>query len=179
MTSLMQISRAIERFLAWHGKAASWLLIVMMLVIVFDVVMRKFANVGSTKLQELEWHLHGALFLLAMGWAYLRGAHVRIELVSERFSERTRLWLEWLGLMVFLFPYTLALIFFGADYLALSLAYDEHSASPSGLPARYVIKGIMLYGFALLGLAAIAKWADVTARLFGPVKDMQAREHGS
>ena len=139
-----------------------------MAVILFDVVMRRWFVVGSTRLQELEWHLHGALFLLALGYAYTRGAHVRIEVLHERFSPRTQAAIELAGLLVLLLPFLSVVIWFGWDYVALSFAIDEASPSPTGLPHRWIIKGVMLIGFLLLGCAALARVLEALVFLFGP-----------
>ncbi|MDE0718889.1 MAG: TRAP transporter small permease subunit, partial [Rhodospirillaceae bacterium] len=59
-----------------------------MIVIIFDVVSRRFFVLGSTKLQELEWHLHTVLFIFCLGYAFLPNAHVRIDLFRSRISNR-------------------------------------------------------------------------------------------
>ena len=147
MSFLVRLSHLLTAFVTRMGQLAGLAVIALMLVIVADVVLRRWFVVGSTRLQELEWHLHGALFLLSMGWAYIKGNHVRIELISERLKPRVRAWLELIGILVLLIPYTIALLVFGFDYAGLSWTYNEASASPNGLPARYVIKAKHHHGF--------------------------------
>ncbi|WCL53084.1 TRAP transporter small permease subunit [Gimibacter soli] len=154
---LERLAGKLERIVAFFGRSAAWLLLLLMAVIVADVTLRHWFVIGSTKLQELEWHLHGGLFLLTMAWAYSRNSHVRIELVSERLSERARAIIELAGIALLLIPYVAAILWFGSDYLAYSFAFNEGSASATGLPWRWIIKGILVFGFALLGLAAIAR----------------------
>ncbi len=157
MLNLIRISDSLEAIVQRIGKAAAWLMIALMLVIVTDVLLRRWLIIGSTKLQELEWHLHGALFLLTIGWAYTKDAHVRIELFHGKFKARTKAWLELWGCLLFLIPYVIAIVYFGNDYAQISYTYSETSASPTGLPARWVIKYIMVFGFVLLGLAGISR----------------------
>ena len=165
---LHRLAQVLEGVAARVGRAAGWLALALVAVILFDVVMRRWFVVGSTRLQELEWHLHGALFLLALGYAYVRGAHVRIEVLHERFSPRTQAAIELAGLLLLLLPFLGALVWFGWDYLALSFAIDEASPSPTGLPHRWIIKGVMLIGFLLLGCAALARVIEAVVFLFGP-----------
>ena len=77
MEGLLAASAAIERALYRVSMAAGWLFLVCTVVIVFDVLTRKFGyqlpGMGSTRLQELEWHLHTALFSFWLGTAYLTG----------------------------------------------------------------------------------------------------------
>ncbi|RMF75820.1 MAG: TRAP transporter small permease subunit, partial [Alphaproteobacteria bacterium] len=152
-----RLAQALEGLTRAVGRLAGWLALALVAVILFDVMMRRWFVVGSTRLQELEWHLHGALFLLAMGYGYTRGAHVRIEVLHDRLSPRTQAAVELAGLLLLLLPFLGALIWFGWDYLVLSFSMDEASPSPTGLPHRWIIKGVMLFGFVLLGLAALAR----------------------
>lgn len=152
------------------GRASAWLIVVLILVIMTDVTLRRWFVIGSTKLQELEWHLHGALFLLALGRAYTRDAHVRIELASERFSPRGKAWVELAGCCLFLLPYVAAVIWFGIDYVGYSLEYDEASPSATGLPHRWIIKAAIPIGFLTLGMAALSKLIHASVFLFGQEK---------
>lgn len=69
------------------GRAACWLFIPLILLIVFDVVGRRFLSMPTVMLQELQWYLHGILLLLTIGYGYLAQAHVRIDILSERLSD--------------------------------------------------------------------------------------------
>ena len=168
MHQLFALSRHFERASSLIGRVAVWLLFALMLVIITDVTLRHWFVIGSTKLQELEWHLHGALFLLCLGWAYTKNAHVRIELLSERWSRRTAAKVELLGCLMLLLPYVFAILSFGWDYVAYSIAYGENSASATGLPNRWVIKSMIVIGFGVLGIAALSRMLDSIIFLFGP-----------
>jgi len=165
--ALFSLSRRLEATSSLIGRMAVWLILVLMLVIVTDVTLRRWFVIGSTKLQELEWHLHGALFLLCLGWAYVKNAHVRIELLSERWSNKTAAIIELLGCLLFLLPYVAAILIFGWDYTAYSIEYNEASASATGLSHRWIIKSMIVIGFAVLGLAGLSKAFDSLIFLFG------------
>jgi TRAP-type mannitol/chloroaromatic compound transport system permease small subunit len=166
--TLFTISRILDRIVSFVGRAGVWLILVLMLVIVSDVVLRRWFVIGSTKLQELEWHLHGALFLICLGWAYLKNTHVRIELMSERWSNRTAAKVELVGCLLLLVPYVTAILIFSFDYVGYSFRYNEASASATGLPYRWIIKSVIPFGFAMLGLAALSRMFDSVLYLFAP-----------
>ncbi len=168
MNRLLSLSALLKHIAERLGRVSAWLIVLLILVIMTDVTLRHWFVIGSTKLQELEWHLHGALFLLALGWAYSRDAHVRIELASERFSARTKAWVELLGCLFFLLPYISSVIWFGIDYVGYSLEYNEASPSATGLPNRWIIKAAIPIGFLTLGMAAIARLIEAFVFLFGP-----------
>ena len=83
---IINVSQFLEKIVTFFGKMGSWLAIPLIFIIIFDIVTRRFFILGSTKLQEMEWHLHTALFLLVLGYAYLKDSHVRIEIVREKYS---------------------------------------------------------------------------------------------
>ena len=122
MILFLHIALAFDRFIALVGKLAAWLVYPMMAVILFDIIMRRWFNVGSTMLQELEWHFHGAMFLLMIAWAYNKGSHVRIELVHDHLSTRKKAFVELFGCLFFLLPYVAAILYFGHDYTSMSYA---------------------------------------------------------
>ncbi|MBL4789322.1 MAG: TRAP transporter small permease subunit [Kordiimonadaceae bacterium] len=168
MEALLTFSKRLEGVSSFIGKKAVWLLLVLMIVIVTDITLRRWFVIGSAKLQELEWHLHGALFLLCLGWAYTKNAHVRIELFSERFSNRGAATIEFIGCLLFLLPYVAAILYFGTVYTAYSVSYNEASASATGLPFRWIIKSVIVLGFGVLGLAGLSRLIESALFLFGP-----------
>ena len=92
--TLLQISLKLEKILSFIGMIGAWCALPLIGIIIFDIISRRFFVLGSTKLQEMEWHLHAALFLLALGYAYLKNSHVRIEVIREGFSTKLKAILE-------------------------------------------------------------------------------------
>ncbi len=156
MDKALRFARALERLVSTIGRIFAWLSLPLAAVIVFDVVTRRFFVLGSTRLQELEWHLHAALFLMLLGYAYLRDAHVRIDVLRERMSPRTRAWVEVVGCLLFLIPYSLLLLYYSANFWERSFLLGEASAATTGLPHRWIVKAAMPLGFALLFLAGLS-----------------------
>ena len=168
MQTLARLSDGLDVLLTRIAKIAAWAAVALIAVTVFDVVTRRFFVLGSTRLQELQWHFHTILFMFVIGYAYLKDAHVRIDLVRERLSERTRWWIELLGCLLFLLPYALLVLYFSTDWWWRSFATDEGSSSATGLPNRWIIKAAMPIGFSLLALAGIAVALRKIVELFGP-----------
>jgi len=201
MRQLLAVSEMLDRLLTRIGNWAAWLLVPLVAVIIVDVITRKFnllsglteslragGNEGgahfvesyltSTKFQEMEWHLHAALFLLCLGYGYVRNSHVRIELVRERFDLETRAWTEFIGCIVFLLPYASLVLWFSIDFTQRSFAMNEVSSALTGLPYRWVIKSFVPIGMVLLLLAGFAVAARNAVFLFGPpdLRDRAQRE---
>ncbi len=173
MKALLRLNVIAESAVVWIGRVSAWVAILLMVVIVFDVVTRRFLVLGSTKLQELEWHIHAVLFLFCLGWAYLKNAHVRIDLVRERLNARVKLWIELLGCLVFLIPYCVIVIYYGADWWHRSFAQNEMAASATGLPYRWIIKAALPIGFFILLLSALSMAFRKILQLFGTAELIQ------
>lgn len=151
------------------GRIAGWAAVVMVIVIMFDVITRRFLVLGSTKLQDLEWHLHAILFLMTLGFAYVRGGHVRIDVVHARLSPRSQAWIELIGTITLLIPFCLVVLWYGADFIERSFAMNESSSTQTGLPYRWIIKSFLFGGFAMLLIAALGSAARQIATLRGEI----------
>ncbi len=184
MRALLSISDGLAAVTDFVGRIAAWLFVPMALVILYDVLQRKLLNIypefqqtllyqflPSTKAQELEWHLHGFLFMLCLGFAYIRNGHVRVEVLRERFSERTRAWVELLGCLLFVLPYALLVVELSATLLAWkSFLINEGSSATTGLPMRWIIKSSLVIGFGFLAIAALSIMLRHIVFLFGPAE---------
>jgi TRAP-type mannitol/chloroaromatic compound transport system permease small subunit len=169
---LLSASRSIEQLLYRLSMAAGWLFIACTAVIVFDVVTRKFGfqlpGMGSTRLQELEWHLHTALFSFWLGTAYIKNAHVRIDILVANARPRTLAWIEFLGVVVFALPYCLVAIYFSYDFFHTAWQFNESSDSATGLPWRWIPKGVISIGLILLLAAVVSVGLRLIVYLWGP-----------
>lgn len=143
MQALLRLAHVLERICTYAARVAACLLIVLMCVIMYDVFGRRFFNTGSVALQELQWHLHGAIALLGFGFTYTRNGHVRIDLVQQKFSDRTRLWLEIGGIALFLTPFLIAVAYFGFEFAQRSFVRNEGSTGGLGLSNRWIIKSVV------------------------------------
>ena len=176
MEQLVKISDFLDKIITKIAKVAAWAGVALIVITIFDVVTRRFFVLGSTKLQELEWHFHTILFALCLGFAYLKDSHVRIDIVRERLSERAQWWIELFGCLVFLLPYCVLVTYFAYDFAVRSYDIGEISASATGLTHRWIIKSVIPIGFALLGLSGIVIMLRKIVELFGP-PDLREKVH--
>jgi TRAP-type mannitol/chloroaromatic compound transport system permease small subunit len=172
---LLSVSNAVDAVLSAIAKVFGWCFLLMVVVICFDVVSRKFGyqlsflgvDLGSTRLQELEWHLHSFLFLTWIAFCYVRNAHVRIDVFTAGMSHRRQAWLELLGCLIFALPYVLVALPHSWDFFVRAIAQNESSAAPNGLPWRWVVKGFLFFGFASVLVAVISVAIRRVVFLFG------------
>ncbi|MFN0184834.1 MAG: TRAP transporter small permease subunit [Aquabacterium sp.] len=171
MQLLLRFADAIERLLKRIADAGAWAFIACIAVITLDVVTRKFGfqfpGLGSTRLQELEWHLHGVLFCTWLGYAYIRNAHVRIDVFIGGVSPRGKLWLEFWCCILFALPYLAVALPYAHEFFLVSWRQGESSDSTVGLGYRWVIKGFLYLSFLTVTAAVLAVLARCSVALFG------------
>ena len=138
------------------GKSVAWLTSILVLVIFIDVIFRYSFEETAAWVIDLEWHLFAAIFLLGGGYAYRHDKHVRVDLFYSKFSERDKALVNLLGALLLLIPWCIAVIWFSSEYAQLSFQIREGSPDPGGLPARYIIKSVVVIGFLLLLLQALS-----------------------
>ncbi|NGM87223.1 TRAP transporter small permease subunit [Parapusillimonas sp. SGNA-6] len=168
MQRILRVSNALAAFAEKVGYVAAWAALVLVVVIMFDVIGRHFFSVGSSKLQELEWHLHTILFMFCLGLGYVHDTHVRIDIVREKLGRRTKCWIEIIGAIFFLIPFCLVVIYYGIELTQRSWLANEISSSATGLPYRWLIKASIPIGTAVLLAAGISMLLRSIVRLCRP-----------
>ena len=161
------LSRRLDPILTWVGRSISWIWLLLLLTIVFNVVLRYVFGEGRIELEEIQWHLYSTGFLLGIGYTFQIDGHIRVDVVHERLSPRTQAWLELYGILLCVLPFVVLVLIYSVPFVATSFELGEVSVSPGGLPYRWVIKSMHTIGFALLLLAALSRLTQVWAYLFG------------
>ena len=141
------------------GRAASWLVLAMVLLICYDVTMRYSFHQGSVALQELEWHLFALIFLLGSAYTLKHNNHVRVDILyqSQYLSNKHRALINIFGILLFLIPFCVLILITTWPFVENAYYYLEGSPDPGGLPYRYLLKGSILVAFTLLILQGVAE----------------------
>ncbi len=150
--------KRIETLSEWTGRFAALLVVAMVLLVCYDVAMRYLFQAGSVALQELEWHLFGLIFLLGGAYTLKHDEHVRVDVFyqSAWMTDRRRAWVNLFGALFFLIPFCLLIIYSAWPFVMNAYRYGEGSPDPGGLPHRWLLKGAIIVGFALLALQGLA-----------------------
>jgi TRAP-type mannitol/chloroaromatic compound transport system permease small subunit len=169
---LAAASRAIDGFNRRLGAVVAWLTLLMVLIGSFNALARYLgryvgASLSSNAWLELQWYLFSLVFLLGAGHTLERGAHVRVDVLYGRLSHKARAWIDLLGSLVFLVPFTVFGLWVSWPAVRNSWVIRELSPDPGGLP-RWPIKAVILMAFALLMLQGISEAIKAAARLRSP-----------
>ena len=156
MNALIKLSRHIDTINERIGQAARWLVLLVVLISAGNAVMRYSINYSSNAFLEIQWYLFGAIFLSCAAYTLLLNEHVRIDLISSRFSRRGQAWIDIFGILFFLLPMAVGVMVLAWPVFVQALQSSEMSNSAGGLivwPARLMIP----CGFFLLFLQALSE----------------------
>ncbi len=166
MGTLLRLARFIDALTERVGRAASWLILLAVLISAGNALARYAFNVSSNAWLEVQWYLFAAVFLLCAGYALKHNQHVRIDVVAGRLSPRAQAWLEVLGTLLFLLPMALLILWLSWPVFVDSWRSGEVSSNANGLvlwPARLLVPA----GFGLLVLQGLAELIKRVAFLRG------------
>jgi len=177
MKFFLSLSRAIDAINIRVGRIVIWLTLVVVLVSATNAVVRKVFQVSSNAWLELQWYLFGAIFLLAAGYTYLRNEHVRVDVLAQKFSRRTQIYIEIFGILFFLFPACALIFWLSLPYFYESFVLHELSSNTGGL-IRWPAKLLIPVGFFLLILAGVSQLIKCIGFLRGVCPDPTAKPDG-
>lgn len=143
----------------WAGKFVSWLTLLLVFLVCYNVISREFFKEADAWRGELEWHIFALIFILGAGYAFKHNRHVRVDLFYAKYSDVDKAWINLVGALVFLIPWCLLIIYYSWGFAMGSYEIDEISPNPNGLRYRYLIKFSIPLGFSLLLLQAIGNLA--------------------
>jgi TRAP-type mannitol/chloroaromatic compound transport system permease small subunit len=162
-----RLSEAIDPWIRRVGEAFSWVWVLLVAVITVNVVMRYILGKGLIQFEEAQWHLYAIGFMLGLAYCLESDDHVRIDVLSEKWSLATVAWVELYGIVLLLIPFLLLVLWYSVPFIAYSFRIGEVSEAPGGLPFRWAIKSLLFIAFALLALATASRLSRVLSCLFG------------
>jgi len=175
MNFLLSLSKRIDAFSEWMGRWVAWLVLAAVLISAANASVRKAFNMSSNAFLEIQWYLFAAVFLLASGYTLLRQEHVKIDVVSGRFSKRTQIWIDIIGICVFLIPFTLIIIKLAMPLVINAYVTHEMSSNAGGL-IRWPVFALLPVGMLALAIQAISELIKRIAFLQGLVPDPSKKQ---
>jgi TRAP-type mannitol/chloroaromatic compound transport system permease small subunit len=167
---LLTLSRAIDAINEYIGRGMCWLVLATVLISAGNAVVRKAFNYSSNSLLEIQWYLFAMIFLLCAGYTLKHNEHVRIDIITSRFSARVRAGIDIFGTLFFLLPVAGLILWLSWPVFVEAYTRNEVSTNAGGLviwPARLMIP----VGFALLMAQAVSELIKRIAFLRGLIAD--------
>lgn len=152
---LKTVLKGMDQVSEWTGRIFVWLVIPLTIVVFFEVISRRFFNAPHIWATEVSDYIYGPHFMLVAAYTLLHQAHVRIDIIYQRFSPRTRGILDLITYAVFFFPFCIIVFQQGLIYAWTSWSIGETSES-AALRVVPLIKTAIPITFALLLIQGLA-----------------------
>ncbi len=175
MNFLLSLSKRIDQISEWVGRWVAWLVLASVLISAGNAVSRKALNISSNAYLEIQWYLFAAVFMLAAGYTLMRQEHVKIDVVSGRFAKRTQIWIDIVGICVFLLPFVYFIIKLAMPLVINAFVTQEMSSNAGGL-IRWPVFALLPAGLFLLGMQAVSELIKRVAFLQGRIPDPSKKQ---
>jgi TRAP-type mannitol/chloroaromatic compound transport system permease small subunit len=155
--SVQSFLHTVDAISTWVGKAAAWLIILLMTTVCVEVFKRYILNMPTSWIFDASNMMYGTLFMLAGAYTLAQNAHVRGDFLYSSMKPRTQATLDLVLYFVFFFPGIAALCYAGLDFAAISWRINEHSNVTADGPPVYHFKAVIPIAGALLMLQGVAE----------------------
>ncbi len=156
MKVLLALSRAIDAMSERIGQCVCWLVLATVLISAANATVRKLFNYSSNSFLEIQWYLFSMIFLFCAGYTLKHNEHVRIDIITARFSAKVRAGIDIFGTLFFLLPMAGLIMWLSWPLFMEAYTRNEVSTNAGGLiiwPARLMVP----IGFFLLIAQAVSE----------------------
>ena len=161
----LPITKKIDGFVTSVGEIFNWMWVALVAVIILNVILRYVFKSGMIELEELQWHLYLICWVVGLSSTYVVDQHVRVDVLTDNMVYKKRLWFEFFGILFLFLPFIILVLFYSIPFFELSWETSERSTSANGLPARWFVKGFLVFSFFLLLLAGLSRIVKVLATI--------------
>ena len=182
---MLKLANIIDKINEIIGKTAAWATLFAVLFAVYNALTRKFPSKAlepfwqySNQWVDAQWMLFSITFLFCAPWTLYINEHIRIDIVNERFSPKTRNWIDIIGHSLILIPFSLVMVYISFPWAMEALAVNEQSPQFGGLP-YWPAKFLVPAAFLLLALQGISELIKRIYILRGLLEDPHLHKHSS
>ena len=166
MDVLLAFSRLIDAVNERLGRLANWMVLAACLLSAGNAFSRYGYSLSSNAWLEIQWYLFGGMVMLGAASTLKTNQHVRVDVLYSRYSDRTRLWVDLLGGLLFLLPMVAMIGWLSWPMFLNAYTIGETSSNAGGL-LRWPVKLLVPLGFLLLALQGVSEIIKRAAALGG------------
>lgn len=148
------------------ARFAVWAMFLSCMVSALNATLRYLLSESSNAWLELQWYLFAATVLLGAPFVLKVNEHVRVDIIYSRLGPRRQALVDLLGLLLFLMPAAVLLVWMSWPYVVDSYVHNEMSSNSGGL-VRWPFKVLVPIGFFLLSAQGFAEIIKRVAFLRG------------
>ena len=161
MTELPQAWRSIiariDAFTRGTAWIVSWFTAVLIIAVSYEVIARRVFNEPTVWAFDLTYMFYGALFMLGSHYALLKGAHIRTDMLWDKYSDRKKGVVDSIAYLVFFFPSLILLFWISVDDAYYAWQIGETSEQTAWRPLIYPLKMVVPLTALLLFVQGISE----------------------
>ena len=154
---LIKTVRGIDKFTDTTGTWIAWLNVPLVGVVAWEVIARYAFNAPTIWSFDLTYMLYGTIFMLGTAYALYKGAHIRTDFFFEKWSVRTKGWIDSVAYIVFFFPsiFTFLIVSGGEGWYAYQIG--ETSEQTPWRPILWPFKMVVPLACLLLLIQGVSE----------------------
>jgi TRAP-type mannitol/chloroaromatic compound transport system permease small subunit len=149
--------KSLDAVSEWSGRIFMWLIIPLTIIVVYEVISRRFLGAAHIWAPEVTNYLYGPHFMLVAAYTLLYKGHVCIDIIYQKFSPRVRGVLDIITYSCLFFPFCIIMFQQGILFAKTSWDLGETSGS-AALPVVPEVKTVIPVAFALLLIQGLATY---------------------
>lgn len=138
----------------WIGKLASWLILILIFTLVYEVIARQLFNSPTTWSYDLSYMLGGSAAFIGIAWVQKTHRHIRVDVLFEKWSNKNKIIIDLLFTLVLFLPLMFVGFLNSLEFAIQSWTRLESVSSVWG-PPLYPLKSIIPLTLFLLLLQGI------------------------
>jgi TRAP-type mannitol/chloroaromatic compound transport system permease small subunit len=154
---MQKLLLAVDKLSTAVGKAFSWLILVLTLMITWEVFSRYMLDNPHPWAFDVMSMMYGTLFMTAGAYTLSQNGHVRGDVLYGFFPPRLQAGLDLALYLLFFIPGVVALAWAGYNFAADSWAINEHSNITANGPPVYPFKTIIPIAGSILLLQGLVE----------------------
>jgi TRAP-type mannitol/chloroaromatic compound transport system permease small subunit len=154
--------KILENLNIWIGRLSSYLIFIIVAIMAYEVIARYFFHMPTVWINEMSGYLFGAIVFLAGGYAYSKEAHVKVDVIYNRWSMKTRRIADFITTIIII-GFCSLMIVYGTQGAIESIASLQTSGTMWN-PPYWPMKVLVPVGFALILLRAVRNLASIIAK---------------
>jgi TRAP-type mannitol/chloroaromatic compound transport system permease small subunit len=160
-----RVLRYIDVISIWSGKLCSWIVLPLTAIVAYDVILRKLYR-STLWVYDTSLWLYSAMFLIGCTWVLKEHAHIRVDVIYEKYSPRAKAIFEVCTYLMLFFPVIVMLFVSGSSYAWESFRDNEISINSPWNPIIWPFKAIAPVAWLLLLLQGISDFIKELKKCF-------------
>jgi TRAP-type mannitol/chloroaromatic compound transport system permease small subunit len=149
MNGLIALAKGIDSINDKFALVAKWAVFASCMISAANAAVRYLANYSSNAYLEIQWYLFAACVMLGAAQVLRINEHVRVDVLYGRLSGRTQALVDLAGLVLFMLPSMMVMIYYAWPLFDKMYTSGEMSSNAGGL-IRWPAMLMLPLGFGLL-----------------------------